>query len=87
MSHGTVWPSGSTQTVNFSIYDTATFCVLIDFSFSFSLFMQDNIGCVRLIDLRGAGIFAYLGERWSVTLCAPVSAQVSYTIVYAILGS
>jgi hypothetical protein len=27
---------------------------------SFSL--QDNIGCVRLIDLRGAGIFAYLGE-------------------------
>jgi hypothetical protein len=24
--------------------------------------LQDNIGCVRLIDLRGNGIFAYLGE-------------------------
>lgn len=26
---------------------------------------QDNIGCVRLIDLRGAGIFAYLGKKKS----------------------
>ncbi len=27
---------------------------------------QDNIGCVRLIDLRGAGIFAYLDEEVAV---------------------
>lgn len=27
---------------------------------------QDNLGCVRLIDLRGAGLFAYLDEECSV---------------------
>eukprot|EP00981_Chlorochromonas_danica_P003982 scaffold753_cov164-Ochromonas_danica.AAC.12 len=27
---------------------------------------QDNVGCVRLVDLRGAGIFAYLDEECAV---------------------
>jgi myosin heavy subunit len=30
---------------------------------------QDNLGCVRLVDMRGAGVFAYLGNYTIVYLC------------------